>query len=594
MSVGVRDGSRRVQAARGLYYGWLLVLTLGVTTIISYGTTYYLFGVLVVPVSHDVGWSRASISGAYALGTVLAGLLGVPIGRVVDRHGGRALMAAGSALTGLMLLGLAHVHALWQFYVLWVGGFALASGLTFYTVTFVVVANWFERRRGAALALLTLLGGLASPIFIPLAGTLIPRLGWRDTLMVLAVVQLGVALPLHALVVRRHPEDLGLRPDGADRGSPPASSPTTGLPLGRALRRTAFWTLTAAYALAMLASTVLLVHSVAYLIGRNYDAVLAADIVGPVGLASLPGRFILNVLSDRVGPQRLLGLCLVAQAVGVALLLHGTTLGWLAAYVLVYGAAFGAISPLRASVMADHFGRQAFGAITAVQGVPIALAGGVGPLAAGWLYDRVGNYGLAFWLCAGAFLLAGLGVLLTPQPPHDAHPRRGERMDTLVRFARQDDAPTIAHIYNQGIAERIATFETEPRSADTIVAALVERGDVYPTLVAERTGQVVAVAWAAPYRPRDCYAGIAEFSVYADRAARGTGAGRAALDALIRECERRGFWKLVSRIFPENTASRALCRHVGFREVGVYRRHAQLDGRWRDVVIVERLLEVGN
>ncbi len=422
VSVGVREGARQVQAERGLYYGWVLVLTLGVTTIISYGTTYYLFGVLVVPVSHDVGWSRASLSGAYALGTVLAGLLGVPIGRVVDRHGGRALMAAGSALTGLMLLGLAHVHALWQFYVLWVGGFALASGLTFYTVTFVVVANWFERRRGATLALLTLLGGLASPIFIPLAGTLIPRLGWRDTLMVLAVVQFGVALPLHALVVRRHPEDLGLRPDGADRGSPPASSPTTGLPLGRALRRTAFWTLTAAYALAMLASTVLLVHSVAYLIGRGYDAVLAADIVGLVGLASLPGRFILNMLSDRVGPQRLLGLCLVAQAVGVALLLHGTTLGWLAAYVLVYGAAFGAIFPLRASVMADHFGRQAFGATTAVQGVPIALAGGVGPLAAGWLYDRVGNYGLAFWLCAGAFLLAGLGVLLTPQPPHDAHP----------------------------------------------------------------------------------------------------------------------------------------------------------------------------
>ncbi|HZS91320.1 MAG TPA: arsinothricin resistance N-acetyltransferase ArsN1 family A [Chloroflexota bacterium] len=162
--------------------------------------------------------------------------------------------------------------------------------------------------------------------------------------------------------------------------------------------------------------------------------------------------------------------------------------------------------------------------------------------------------------------------------------------DNIVRLARRDDAAAIAHIYSQGIAERVATFETAPRSATDIVAALDERGDRYPTVVVERAGRVVAAAWAGLYRERPCYAGVAEFSVYVERAARGSGAGRAALEALIVECERRGFWKLVSRIFPENTASRALCRRVGFREVGVYRRHAQLDGVWRDCVIVERLL----
>src|SRR4051794_18304102 len=98
-------------------------------------------------------------------------------------------------------------------------------------------------------------------------------------------------------------------------------------------------------------------------------------------------------------------------------------------------------------------------------------------------------------------------------------------MDIILRHARTDDAPAIAHIYNQGIAERFATFETEPRSADAVLAALAERGAVYPTVVAERAGAVVAVAWASPYRPRACYAGIAEFSVYAERGARGTGAG---------------------------------------------------------------------
>ena len=163
-------------------------------------------------------------------------------------------------------------------------------------------------------------------------------------------------------------------------------------------------------------------------------------------------------------------------------------------------------------------------------------------------------------------------------------------MADLVRPARDADAADIARIYNQGIAERMATFETEPRTAERIALTLAERADRYPTVVVERDGRVVAWAGASDYRPRDCYAGIAEFSVYVDRAARGTGAGTSAMRGLIVACEARGFWKLLSRIFPENTASRAMCRKHGFREVGVYARHGRLDGVWKDCVIVERLL----
>jgi phosphinothricin acetyltransferase len=159
-----------------------------------------------------------------------------------------------------------------------------------------------------------------------------------------------------------------------------------------------------------------------------------------------------------------------------------------------------------------------------------------------------------------------------------------------VRNATVDDAAAIARIYNQGIEERIATFETEPRTPADILAAMEQRSDRFPTMVAERDGKVVAVAWIGPYRSRACYDGIGEFSIYTERSARGAGAGRVLLATLIEECERRGFWKLVSRIFPENTASRALCRRLGFREVGIYRRHARLDGEWRDCVIVEKLL----
>ena len=163
-----------------------------------------------------------------------------------------------------------------------------------------------------------------------------------------------------------------------------------------------------------------------------------------------------------------------------------------------------------------------------------------------------------------------------------------KRMTT--RLARREDAAAIAEIYNQGIEERIATFETEPRHPEDIVAALDERGKHFPTVVAERDGRIVAWASASLYRSRPCYAGIGEYSVYVHREARGSGAGRVVLEALFRESEARGLWKLVSRIFPENVASLALCRATGFREVGVYRRHAKLDGVWKDCVIVEKLL----
>src|SRR5690242_13798639 len=180
-----------------VYYGWLLVVALGITTIISYGSSQYLFGVLVLPVSGELGWDRAGLSGAFSLGLAVSGVAGLAVGRFVDRRGARAVMTAGSALMGLSMAGLSRVQALPAFYLWWAGGVGLAQALTQYPVTFTVVANWFRRRRGSAMALLTVLGGLSSPIFIPLVGWLTPRLGWRETLLVLAAVNLLLALPLH-------------------------------------------------------------------------------------------------------------------------------------------------------------------------------------------------------------------------------------------------------------------------------------------------------------------------------------------------------------------------------------------------------------
>ena len=157
-----------------------------------------------------------------------------------------------------------------------------------------------------------------------------------------------------------------------------------------------------------------------------------------------------------------------------------------------------------------------------------------------------------------------------------------------IRPARPGDAPAITAIYNEGIRGRQATFETRERGPEDVLSWL--GNPRHPVLVAELDGGVAGWVAASTYRPRDCYAGIAEFSVYVAGAARGRRLGDALMAAFLPACRDAGLWKVLSRIFPENTASRSLCARHGFREVGVYEKHGQLDGAWRDVVIVERLL----
>ena len=157
----------------------------------------------------------------------------------------------------------------------------------------------------------------------------------------------------------------------------------------------------------------------------------------------------------------------------------------------------------------------------------------------------------------------------------------------IARAASISDAEAIARIYNEGIEDRVATFETQPRTAAQVARWF---DGAHPIVVVEQDGEVVAFASTSTYRPRECYAGIAEVSAYVTRKSRGLRVGRVAMEALFEAARSAGFHKLVSRVFPENLASLRMIGALGFREVGVYRRHGQLDGVWRDVVIVEKLL----
>lgn len=159
-----------------------------------------------------------------------------------------------------------------------------------------------------------------------------------------------------------------------------------------------------------------------------------------------------------------------------------------------------------------------------------------------------------------------------------------------IRDAAPDDSDPIVAIYNQGIADRVATFETRLRTREEIREQIANLADGLAMLVAVEGGRIVGWAGFGEYRPRECYRGVGDYSVYVDRTARGRGVGRALMEALVAAARVRGCWKLVGRIFTTNQPSLRLAERAGFRQVGTYQRHARLDGRWLDVTVVEHLI----
>jgi phosphinothricin acetyltransferase len=159
----------------------------------------------------------------------------------------------------------------------------------------------------------------------------------------------------------------------------------------------------------------------------------------------------------------------------------------------------------------------------------------------------------------------------------------------VIRAAREPDAQAIADIYNEGIATRLATFETEPREASDVEAWLAA-GERLPVLVADEHDDVLGWARILAYSDRPVYAGVGEVSVYVAERARGRGLGTALLEALQEAARERDYWKLVGKLFTANAASAGMVRRCGWREVGMHHKHSRLDGEWRDVLLVERVL----
>jgi MFS family permease len=389
-------------------YGWVLVAGLSVTEIISWGITYYSFPVVLQAMERDLGASRAAVTGSLSVALAVSALAAVPAGRWLDRYGPRALMTAGSCLAAGLLLAWSRVESLAALYIVWTG-MGLAFAAILYEPAFAAIVQWFPYRRDRALLVVTLAGGLASTIFLPITAHLLERLGWRATIEVLAAFLAVTTIPIHALVLRPAPAGPASREVHVEPWA-------GGMPLSAALRTAIFWILAVAFAASTFVAATVSVHGIPYLTSRGYSAASAATAVGWMGAMQLPGRMLFVPIASRLGANTAAASIFLAQGAGMALLATVSRLPSLIPWIVILGAANGMATLARATAVAEVFGRRYYGSINGALGLWANGARAVGPVGASLLGAWLGGYEPVFWVLAGTVVLAGLMVLATAPP----------------------------------------------------------------------------------------------------------------------------------------------------------------------------------
>ncbi len=421
-----------------VFYGWWMVAGLSVTELVSWGVLIYAFSVFVVPMRDELGMSSAALNGAYTTGVVICGIVGIPVGRWLQRHGSRALMTTGSLLAVAGLLSWSQVHTLAELYASFclIG---LATAATLYEPAFAVTAAWFHRRRAHAVLILTIAGGLSSTVFSPLTSALVNEQGWRTALISLAVIVAVVTVPIHALLLRRHPADLGLQPDGAPltthnppprpartpedngRPAPTGAEPPRDQP-ARQLR--SLWWITTSMTAHTAAKVAISVILVAYLTDRGYSLSQAALAASGIGLFQVIGRVTTTALRQRIPEHRSAIALFIASGLALPLPLLTTGHGpsatiSIAALVVFLGLGYGLTDLLRGTLVAEYYGPEQYARLNGIISTFAYAGRAAGPLLAGLAITALHTNDPVF-IAAGVLALASAYTL---HRGHQAHRR---------------------------------------------------------------------------------------------------------------------------------------------------------------------------
>ncbi|MBI4300371.1 MAG: MFS transporter [Chloroflexi bacterium] len=422
---------------RAPYYGWVIVAVCFLNNFIVIGVGAFAFALMMKPMGADLGWTRGMTTGALSMRNVLAGLIGPLLGTLLDRVGARPVMVVTALTGGLSLALISGVHSLWQFYLFYgvIGGMGglQSSGL----ITSTLIAKWFIRKRGRAVAIASVGISLSGVFMIPVIQWLISSYGWRTTWLVMGIlVWILVVIP-SGLFLRRRPEDLGLRPDGdpapdSEEHVEEAASLAT-LPrrparmpvreetwtLRQALRTRTLWFLIAAQNLAGLGMGAIYLHEVAYLTDIGFSSAIAVTALtvhaASMSVGTVAGGFVSERLHVRINAM----MSLIGLSVGVMLLIllgNVRAIPLVFVFAPVYGFFVGAQSVVSSLIWPNYYGRTFIGTISGFLNPLNLVSAAGGPLLAAFIHDVTGGYRPAFFIYIGCWLVASFLMFHARQP----------------------------------------------------------------------------------------------------------------------------------------------------------------------------------
>ncbi len=359
---------------------WLLPL-LGLTQIVGWGSMFYAYGVLMQPMEAELQISRSVVVGAYSMALLISGCLSMLAGSIVDRIGGRLLMGAGSLLAAVMLAFLSNVNSVLSLYLVW-AGIGVAMSATLYQSAFAVLTQVFDNGYRRAITMVTLFGGFASTVFWPLTQFLSDHVGWRDTWLIYAAVNLLLCFPIHW----RLPEFSPAADMHAHRRTHKAG-------MTAVLRERRFYLLTSALTFNALVFSAMSLHMMSILQSKGISAAHAAAIGAMIGPMQVLGRLLettfgRNTSSYKVG-------MIAMWLLPMALILLFTPTNWFAMFVLfaaMYGIGNGVMTIVRGTLPAEWYGRDIYGAISGAMAAPVMIAIAAGPFVASLVYSATGGY----------------------------------------------------------------------------------------------------------------------------------------------------------------------------------------------------------
>jgi MFS family permease len=413
-------GDRVVTTARRLHYAWVVVGASALVLLAASGLRS-VFGVFINPMEAEFGWGRTALSTVAALSFVFNGLAGPFVGRLADRWGPRGVLAGAGVLLGVGALGAATIVSLWQLYLTVGVIVAVGAGGAASSVAAVLVTRWFDARRGLVLGITG--GGMAAGqlLVVPLAMWLTVTWGWRIAFVVIGASFLVVILPLILGFIRNDPRDVGLRPYGADRS--PSASPTTTLAVERTSLREAaasapFWLLAGSFwVCGYTSSGLVLTHLIPHATEHGFHANQAAEALGVMGAFNIVGTILSGWLCDRFGQKGPLAAYYGLRGLSLVFLpFVGTTVG-LFAWAIVFGLNYISTVPATTSLTAKLYGRYSVGELSGWIFLSHQLGSAVGSFVGGALYDRFGDYTVAFHSAAVVAFMATVMVLSIGERP---------------------------------------------------------------------------------------------------------------------------------------------------------------------------------